>query len=221
MGISRSSIRDWQDHLEPRRLPVTCVRCMDPAASPDSWAYAHLLGLYLGDGCISSGPRGVYSLRITCCDQYPVLMDECEESLRFIRGGHVGRVRSVGCTDVKAYSKHWPHLFPQHGPGPKHKRPILLEPWQRDIVEAQPGRFLRGLFHSDGCRVTNWTTRPVGGCIKRYEYPRYFFSNASADIRGLCCWALNRVRLPWRDVTQRLGLSCWRSGLRALGAVRC
>ena len=33
----------------------------------------------------------------------------------------------------------------------------------------------------------------MGGSIKRYEYPRYFFSNASVDIRGLCCWALGRV----------------------------
>ena len=75
---------------------------------------------------------------------------------------------------VKTIRKHWPCLFPQHGPGRKHLRPISLEPWQSEIVERYPGRFLRGLFHSDGCRVTNWAVRQVAGTAKRYEYPRYF-----------------------------------------------
>ena len=33
--------------------------------------------------------------------------------------------------------------------------------------------FIRGLIHSDGCRVTN---KVWGG---KYEYPRYFFTNHS------------------------------------------
>ena len=45
--------------------------------------------------------------------------------------------------------------FPQHGPGRKHKRPIVLEAWQQAIVEAHPWQFLRGLLHSDGCRTIN------------------------------------------------------------------
>lgn len=162
-----------------------------------------MLGLYLGDGCISSGPKGVYSLRIACCDDYPRLMDECEESIRVVRPGRVSRAQSVGCTYVAAYSKHWPHLFPQHGPGRKHERSIVLEAWQRDIVEAYPGRFLRGLIHSDGCRFINWTTRPVAGVVKRYEYPRYYFTNASADIRGLCCWALGMLDVSHTHPSER------------------
>ena len=31
--------------------------------------------------------------------------------------------------------QHWPCLFPQHGPGRKHERPIVLEHWQRVIVD--------------------------------------------------------------------------------------
>lgn len=58
---------------------------------------------------------------------------------------------------------HWPCLFPQHGPGRKHERPIVLEHWQREIVEQHPGPFLRGLFHSDGCRVTDWTRSRLTG----------------------------------------------------------
>jgi hypothetical protein len=26
--------------------------------------------------------------------------------------------------------------FPQHGPGRKHERPIVLEPWQLEIVDT-------------------------------------------------------------------------------------
>jgi hypothetical protein len=65
-------------------------------------------------------------------------------------------------------------------------------------VRRHAGRFLRGLFHSEGCRVTNWTVRPVAGQPKRYEYPRYFFSNSSTDIIGLCAWALDLLEIPWR-----------------------
>ncbi len=36
---------------------------------------------------------------------------------------------------VSAYSKTWPCLIPQHGPGQKHHRPIVLEPWQEQLVE--------------------------------------------------------------------------------------
>jgi hypothetical protein len=34
--------------------------------------------------------------------------------------------------------KHGPCLFPQHGPGRKHDRPIVLEEWQTDVVRACP-----------------------------------------------------------------------------------
>ncbi len=94
--------------------------------------------------------------------------------------------------------KHWLCLFPQHAPGRKHERPIVLASWQREIVERHPGRFLRGLFHSDGYRLTNWTVKAVDGEPKRYEYPRYFFNNQSTDILGLCGWALDLCGIGWR-----------------------
>ena len=61
-------------------------------------------------------------------------------------------------------------------------------------MDAHPWEFIRGLIHSDGCRVTNWTTRLVGGERKRYEYPRYFFTNKSDDIRKLFTDTLDRRR---------------------------
>ncbi|MDQ1020350.1 hypothetical protein QFZ43_006899 [Streptomyces afghaniensis] len=98
-----------------------------------------------------------------------------------------------------SYSKHWPYLFPQHGPGKKHERRIALEPWQQAIIDAHPWEFIRGLIHSDGCRVTDWTTRLVGGERKRYEYPRYFFTNRSADIIRLFTTTLDQVGVEWKQ----------------------
>jgi hypothetical protein len=100
--------------------------------------------------------------------------------------------------NVSAASKNWPGLFPQMGPGPKHERPIILAPWQREIVEAHPWAFVRGLIHSDGCRTVNrFKTRLPSGRVAEYAYPRYFFSNLSADIRGLFCESRERLGLGW------------------------
>ncbi|MCW2844139.1 MAG: hypothetical protein JWN22_2055 [Nocardioides sp.] len=74
---------------------------------------------------------------------------------------------------------------PQHGPGRKHERPIVLEAWQRAIVDQHPAELLRGLLHSDGSRVANWTSRVVAGERRRYDYPRWRFTNNSDDIREL------------------------------------
>ena len=75
---------------------------------------------------------------------------------------------------------------PPARPGRKHDRAIVLAEWQADVVRAFPADFLRGLLHSDGCRVNNWATRVVRGEKKRYDYPRWQFVNASEDILGLC-----------------------------------
>ena len=72
-----------------------------------------------------------------------------------------------------------------------------MESWQREIVAEHPERLLRGLFLSDGCRVTNWTVRPLAAGPKRYEYPRYLFSNESADIIGICGAALDALGVRW------------------------
>ncbi len=103
---------------------------------------------------------------------------------------------------VTSYDRHWPRLFPQHGPGKKHERPIALVPWQRAVVDAHPWELVRGLIHSDGCRVTNWTEKTIGGRRKRYEYPRYFFSNASGDILRLFTDTLDAVGVEWKPANQ-------------------
>jgi hypothetical protein len=76
----------------------------------------------------------------------------------------------------------------------KHTRPIVLEPWQQEIVDAHPRPLLRGLIHSDGCRAINRVT--VRG--REYAYPRYLFANESGDILRICGDALDRIGADWR-----------------------
>jgi hypothetical protein len=198
LGVSRAALREWRDRPDAAARPTYCPRC-DPVVPFPGPAYAHLLGLYLGDGCLSLHRKGVYALRIACDDKYPRLIDEAAEAISAVYPARrTYRVQAVGCTHVQAYWKHWPCLFPQHGPGRKHERTIALEQWQQDIIDLHPGRFLRGLFNSDGCRITNWVTREVAGATKRYDYPRYMFSNESADIIGLCTSTLDLLGIAWR-----------------------
>ncbi|MFI0740577.1 helix-turn-helix domain-containing protein [Streptomyces sp. NPDC021100] len=186
----------------PGRPDPQCPRCHGRAL--DEAAYSYLLGLYLGDGhIIQYSQHRAPSLMITCAEDWPGLMDACEAAMQAVLPDNkVCRVRRTGCRNVKVYSKHLWCLFPQHGPGKKHERRIALEPWQQQIVNARPWEFVRGLIHSDGCRITNWTTRAVQGVSKRYEYPRYLFTNKSDDIRQLYCDTLDKVGVAWK-ITRR------------------
>ncbi|POX60228.1 hypothetical protein C3492_27640 [Streptomyces sp. Ru62] len=186
----------------PGRHDPPCPRCH--GRKLDETAYSYLLGLYLGDGHISHySQHRVPNLMISCTESWPGLMETCETAMRTVfPDNRVCRVRRTGCSNVKVYSKHLHCLFPQHGPGKKHERPIVLEAWQQAVVDAHPWEFIRGLIHSDGCRITNWTTRLVGGERKRYEYPRYFFTNTSADIIRLFTDALDKVGVEWKTLNQ-------------------
>ncbi|MBW5484575.1 helix-turn-helix domain-containing protein [Streptomyces bambusae] len=182
----------------PGRGVRDCSRCHDVPL--DRAAYAYLLGLYLGDGHISkySGHR-TYSLMITLDDNWPGIQDEAEAALRKVFPEHATcRVRVKGAHNIKVYSNHLPCLFPQHGPGRKHERLIALEPWQQEIIDLHPWPFVRGLIHSDGCRITNWTVRNG----KRYEYPRYWFTNVSDDIRKLLTDTLDQLGVAWTNCTR-------------------
>ena len=203
LGVSVSSLLKWEkDPAAHARRRAAFPRC--GTAAIDGEAYAALLGYYLGDGHIARAPR-YFVLRVACDERYPGIITDVTSCMTAVRAGsRVFLVRRPGCVYVQAHWQHWPCLFPQHGPGPKHERPIVLEDWQRSIVESHPGSFLRGLFHSDGARVNNWARRTVAGQPKVYRYPRWQFVNASQEIRGLCCWALDLVEIPWRQSNTRV-----------------
>jgi hypothetical protein len=203
VGVSIGAVQKWRTGI--RRAPGTehkagCPRC--DGNPVDERAYSYLLGLYLGDGCISRGStrtKDVWKLSIACADAWPGLIQECALAIQAVRPDNkVLMVQRIGCTEVKGYSRHWPCLFPQHGPGKKHLRKIELAEWQQVIIEQYPGEFARGLFHSDGCRALNRVRRRWGNCERWYEYPRYLFVNESADILFLCGQTLDRLGVEWR-----------------------
>jgi hypothetical protein len=202
--VAVKTVRRWRRLYQRRGLPrgqvhtsVPCPRCTNAAL--DEKSYVELLGWYLGDGHISAGRRGVWNLHIYNDATYVELNVHILELMRQVKPGGRPHTRLVqGCVVSTVSWKHWPCLLPQHGPGRKHERPIVLEAWQRAMVERQPEDFLRGLFHSDGSRTRNWATRTVGGERKRYDYPRWEFVNRSDDILTLCTWALDVAGIRWR-----------------------
>ena len=105
---------------------------------------------------------------------------------------------------IESASTRWPLLFPQYGRGRKHERPIRLQTWQQDLVDTFPQELLRGLIHSDGCRTVNrFTTTLPSGRVAEYAYPRYFFTNISADIRELFCRTCEVLGIRWTQSNHR------------------
>jgi hypothetical protein len=208
-GVAIKTIRRWRREYQRRgkargqgHLLARCPRCED--AELDEAAYAELLGWYLGDGHLTLQRRGVVGLHIFNDSRYVDLNRRVMDLMRQVKPTSRPHTRRVaGCTVMTVSWKHWPCLFPQHGPGRKHERTLKMADWQRNIVEQFPADFLRGLFHSDGCRVNNWATRMVAGQKKRYEYPRWQFVNESADIMRWCGETLDLLGIPWRQTTRR------------------
>jgi len=164
--------------------------------------YAYLLGLYLGDGCLlKTHSDGVFRLNISLDQRYTGIIEEAIAAMTLVVPTSKASVlphpvhRYVG---VNSFSKHWPCLFPQHGPGRKHERKIELEAWQREICDRYGWPFLRGLIHSDGSRFMNTIRHPQ----KTYIYPRYNFTNHSDDIRRLFCEYCDKVGVEWRRMNR-------------------
>ena len=155
-----------------------------------SSAYPYLLGIYLGDGVLSAGRRGVWRLRIAMDLRYPRINHRVSSAILAVSGHRVGVVRRSGWVEIGSYWKHWICLFPQHGPGAKHLRRIDLTDWQRALVLRYPDEFVAGLIHSDGCRCVNR--------VKGNAYPRYFFTNRSEHIRALFTMACGLLGVECR-----------------------
>ena len=205
-GVPRTTVQRWIAN-GGRASPSTeemCPRCGD--AVLDEHAYAYLLGLYLGDGCITRQPNGTYRLEIYQDARYPRLIAAACTSMAAVLPRRVSTRGRPGSVAVGSYSNHWPCLFPQHGPGRKHQRHIVLGDWQRAIVAAQPEQFVKGLVESDGCRHVN---RVRGTNGQSYEYVRYSFSNRSDEIRAM-----------FRSTCEALGLTVTKTNAWGLAVSR-
>jgi hypothetical protein len=218
LSIPRNTLRNWQNgRTAPLEGHSSCQVCGHPehdfSALADS-SYAYLLGAYLGDGHISHFPRGVLRLTIHLDQLHVEIADRCAQAITAVlpsarvlhQPHHTHRL-----TRVSAYSKQWPCLLPQHGPGRKHERPIVLEAWQRSIVEREPRAFIKALIETDGCRVLN----SARYADRTYRYPRYQFCNKSQDIKDLFCWACDLVGVEWR-VMNAMNISVAKRGSVAI-----
>lgn len=205
-GVPRRTVLAWRHGQLPRHSrtdpgsSTTCERCGHPRHEFSKLpleSYAYLLGMYLGDGCISRGNRNVFVLRIALDRRYPAIVRECARAMAAVlptsRVGIYSHPRE-NVEQVGSYSRSWPCLLPQHGSGKKHERRIELMRWQLQMRTQAPWALLRGLIHSDGCRHLNTIRHPQ----KTYRYPRYEFSNRSGDIRRIFCETCDLVGVEWR-----------------------
>jgi hypothetical protein len=135
----------------------------------------------------------VYRLRIFTDKRYAAVIAECVAAMQAVMPDTRVLVqrKGTGAVEIGCSSKRWPLLFPQHGPGRKHERKIELAPWQEEIVERHSRELLRGLIHSDGCRVLNR--------VNGKDYPRYFFSQVSPDIQEIFRAACDRLGIQYRQ----------------------
>jgi hypothetical protein len=113
---------------------------------PDLWSYSYLLGMYLGDGCVTgNGPS--YQLVVACDAAYPDIIEDCATAMTLTllpRRVACNPHPVHRCVRVVGSSRRWPEAFPQHGAGRKHDRKIELADWQREVVDRSAD--IRGLF---------------------------------------------------------------------------
>jgi hypothetical protein len=186
-GIPYETVRAWRGGRVPERARRVlagvpeCAGCGSAAHDLDGLPpddYAYLLGMYLGDGCLARTAKGAYSLRISLDLVYPGIIESARQAVAAVKGGplpHVAPHGAAACVVITSYWKAWPCLLPQHGPGRKHERRIVLEPWQE--------------------RIGTNLVRVKG---RDYAYPRYQFSNRSDDIRRLFTDACDLLGIAWR-----------------------
>ena len=171
----------------------------------DERAYCYLLGMYLGDGWVGPLAR-TWGIRIALDASYPNVVRECLVAMGRVANARVTALlrKTRSAVVIQAHGHDWPNLFPQHGPGKKHERKIELVQWQMLITRQYPREFIRGLIHSDGSRCINrFSVKLPSGRVGRYAYPRYFFTNYSADIRGIFCEHCDLLGIRWSQSNPR------------------
>jgi hypothetical protein len=199
-GVSRSTVQNW------RRFGVPELRAPESLEAPlDESRYSYLLGAYLGDGWVGRAGRS-WCLRLTLDVAYPAVVREAVTAMGAVSMARVTTLlrKERSTVVIQSAGAHWGGLFPQHGPGKKHERKIELVDWQFLITRQYAREFIRGLIHSDGSRCINrFSVKLPSGRVGRYAYPRYFFTNYSADIRWIFCDHLDLLGIQWSQSNPR------------------
>jgi len=153
--------------------------------------YSFILGLYLGDGCISKLPR-TKKLSIYLDLKYEKLNKYIEFVMKelFNKQPYIidySKIKNdknrFNMIEIIYHNCNLGILFPHEGVGNKHLRKIELSDWQKEILV--PEEFIKGLMFSDGCFYYDKFN-------KKYFYN---FSNCSTDIANLCVEYLNKIEI--------------------------
>ena len=206
-GVSIRAIRHWRQaiavligrtqNVVETHLPTVPRRVLDERA------YAYLLGLYLGDGHITRGPkRRLRRSGSTCCDGWPGLLDLAKQTMSLVmpsssvfavadRSWLHGDQEHVKALAVPACRS----MAPAESTSARsNSSPGSRRSWP-GIREASPA----GSFTPMAAALINHSAAARSRSGDRwYEYPRYLFVNRSADIHRLCGEALDRLGVAWR-----------------------
>lgn len=150
-GVAAGTVRRWRLAKKPPDL-VRRRQVAEAWSVPVDPIYCYLLGAYLGDGTVTLYRRSAWCLRIFNDRRYRSISQEILAAMRTtFPGGHV-RLQPSSTSEADVLSVRHPAVpraFPQHGPGRKHDRAIVLADWQLERTRADPGALIRGLIHSD------------------------------------------------------------------------
>jgi hypothetical protein len=114
-GVPRRTVADWRHGRTPRRT-ATGELCAGLTPSPPPGEYAYLLGLYLGDGWISEGPRA-FKIRFALDAAYPDIIAECARALEAIVPGKSAWRGEVGASTLRCIGAAGRAYFPSTAPG--------------------------------------------------------------------------------------------------------
>jgi len=184
LGIDRGTIRqiinDPHGYLDKATIKFN-------VSEINRKSYAFILGVYLGDGCISKTHKpNVLRLRIALDVKYKKLNEEVISELKILFPNNKISYNVVGETNgciISLYSTNLLTLFPQHDIGKKHERPIILEDWQREIIDEYNIEFFKGLIYTDGSFYYSG------------KYERCNFTNKSIDIIKLCSESMSKLNI--------------------------
>lgn len=205
-GINWNTLRNWKlgksksyeefylnkvlqqpTHRREIKNPIEYLASLNSSLVPENRNayYSFILGLYLGDGCISKNKS--FSLDIYLDKKY----DKMNKYVSFCYGELFGRKATItdrsthnsnsNCIVVKYSNPNLDILFPHTGVGMKHLRKIELHEWQKEIIN--PIEFIKGLIYSDGSFYYD----------KRNKKYFYNFTNCSDDITNMFVKYLNKL----------------------------
>lgn len=156
--------------------------------------YSYLLGMYLGDGSLTKikNKKDLYLFRIHQDAKYPNIIEEIKKAIiTILPENKVCLVPKkyndkISSFDICTRSKLFLKLFPSAKSGRKHTYSIILEKWQKELIDRYPKQFLRGLIQSDGSRYKATYSKNSW---------HYNFVQKSDDIFNLFLYICNALNL--------------------------